>query len=599
MSTNVGTTDRNGFPDPPFWLACKSALMSGSTQAIILHLNTRDYALPGKFLVPFLTGRLATRDIVAIYNRSSGIRFPMPTMEQKAKDLLGLDKPTQAPANPAFAALAAVTGQQSVPAFDWPKAPAAALTLLEKLMLTDSRVTVILEYAETLLPAAELPMMSPDDRNLLVTLLRWGTDPTLNAAGNFAFLLVQNLTDLHPALRAGSSGYYAIEVPLPDREARKNFIEWYLETQPLPSNLGTDEFANITAGLSLIHIENILLKAALAGTLTRELVRAEKTALIAQEYAGLLEMMDPTNGFEIVGGMAQLKAWAQAEIIQPVRENRLRDMPQGVIFVGPPGTGKTFFVKALGKEIGFNAVALNMQNILGGIVGTSERNLARALSVVKSLSPVLVFMDELDQSDVSARGNSSGNPVAKNLFSQLLQFLGDPNNRGKVVFFGASNRPDLMDDALLRFGRIDAIIPVLLPEEPEREAIAQATARSLGVDLVPNAAYQIASNSDKYSAADVAQVVIKARKIAAREGRDWISELDAANALRALRPATPAKADYFTMLAVQACNDTELLPPRYAALLDDRGKLQESIQAVCAATEPAAVSAATRSRREL
>ena len=87
-------TDRNGFPDPPFWLACKSALMSGSTQAIILHLNTRDYALPGKFLVPFLTGRLATRDIVAIYNRSSGIRFPIPTMEQKAKDLLGLEKPS-------------------------------------------------------------------------------------------------------------------------------------------------------------------------------------------------------------------------------------------------------------------------------------------------------------------------------------------------------------------------------------------------------------------------------------------------------------------------------------------------------------------------
>jgi SpoVK/Ycf46/Vps4 family AAA+-type ATPase len=579
----MSTNPRNSFPDPPFWLACKSALMSGSTQAIILHLNTRDYALPGKFLVPFLTGRLATRDIVAIYNRSSGIRFPIPTMEQKAKDLLGLDKPAQTNTSPAFAALAAVTGNQPAPTFDWPKAPAAALGLLEKLMLADARVTVILEYAETLLPAADLPMMSPDDRNLLVTLLRWGTDPTLNAAGNFAFLLVQNLTDLHPALRAGSSGYYAIEVPLPDRAARHAFIEWYLETQPIASDIGTDEFANITAGLSMIHIENILLKAALADTLTRDLVRAEKTALIAQEYAGLLEMMDPTNGFEIVGGMAQLKAWAQAEIIQPVRENRLKDMPQGVIFVGPPGTGKTFFVKALGKEIGFNAVALNMQNILGGVVGTSERNLARALSVVKSLSPVLVFMDELDQSDVSARGNSSGNPVAKNLFSQLLQFLGDPNNRGRVVFFGASNRPDLMDDALLRFGRIDAIIPVLLPENTEREAIAEATARSLGVDLIDNAACQIASNSDKYSAADVAQVVIKARKIAAREGRAWIGELDAAKALRALRPATPAKADYFTMLAVQACNDTELLPPRYAALLDDRGKLQETIQA---AAEP-------------
>ena len=361
-------------------------------------------------------------------------------------------------------------------------------------MLADARVTVILEYAETLLPAADLPMMTPDDRNLLVTLLRWGTDPTLNAAGNFAFLLVQNLTDLHPALRAGSSGYYAIEVPLPDRAARRAFIEWYLETQPITSDLGTDEFANLTAGLSLIHIENILLKAALAGNLTRDLVRAEKTALIAQEYAGLLEMMDPTNGFEIVGGMEQLKNWALAEIIRPVRENRLRDMPQGVIFVGPPGTGKTFFVKALAKEIGFNAVALNMQNILGGIVGTSPNAISPAPCRSSSRwHPVSCSWTNWISPTSAPAATTSGNPVAKNLFSQLLQFLGDPTNRGRVVFFGASNRPDLMDDALLRFGRIDAIIPVLLPEEPEREAIAQATARSLSVDLVPNAAYQIAS----------------------------------------------------------------------------------------------------------
>ena len=276
-------------------------------------------------------------------------------------------------------------------------------------------------------------------------------------------------------------------------------------------------------------------------------------------------------------------------------------MPQGVIFVGPPGTGKTFFVKALAKEIGFNAVALNMQNILGGIVGTSERNLARALSVVKCLSPVLVFMDELDQSDVSARGNNSGNPVAKNLFSQLLQFLGDPGNRGKVVFFGASNRPDLMDDALLRFGRIDAIIPVLLPEEPERFAIAHTTARRLGFMITDPAAEFIAFHSDKYSAADVAQVVIKATKIVKRTSNDPTITAHA-QAAAALRPATPAKADYFTILAIQACNDTELLPPRYAALLDDRGKLQETIQrarnATAAAQSPAAAgSCSSESRR--
>ena len=89
-----------------------------------------------------------------------------------------------------------------------------------------------------------------------------------------------------------------------------------------------------------------------------------------------------------------------------------------------------------------------------------------------------------------------------------------------MIFFGASNRPDLMDDALLRFGRIDAIIPVLLPEEALREAIAQATARSLGFTITAAAAAYIAVDSDKYSAADVAQVVIKASKIVKRTSND-------------------------------------------------------------------------------
>jgi len=308
-------------------------------------------------------------------------------------------------------------------------------------------------------------------------------------------------------------------------------------------------------------------------------VRRHKAQLIQQEYAGLLEMLDPAYGFEAIGGMEQLKDWARREIIQPVREGRPGDMAQGVILVGPPGTGKTMFAKGLAKEIGFNAVALNMQNILGGIVGQSERNLARALAVIKSLSPCLVFMDELDQSDVSARGNGSGNPVAKNLFNMLLQFLGDPGNRGKVVFFGASNRPDLLDDALKRSGRIDAIIPVLLPEEPERAAIALATAAREGAELGPQTAAYIAGRTDRYSAADIAAIVTKARKAARAEGRAGIIGADALHALDTLRPATTQKADYFTMLAVQACNDTELLPPRYAALLDDRANLAQQIQA--------------------
>lgn len=586
---------RNGFPAPAWWEKCRAALQSGATQAIILHLNTRDYAVPGRPLTAYLTRLLATRDVVAVYNRSTGITFPLPSMEQKARELLNMTAEA-APQAPGGLDLAALMGAPAAPAGgnapDFPRRPAEALALLERLLTAPAKTTVIIEYAETLLPATDLAMMGPDDRTALVTLMRWGTDPLIQAAGNFAFLIVKNLADLHADLRAGSTGFYAVEVPLPDRAGRLAFVEWYLETRPVASDLTPGELANLTAGLSLIHIENLLLQADLAGRLTRDLVRDHKASLIAQEYAGLLEMLEPSYGFEAIGGMAKLKEWSERDVLAPARAGRLHDMPQGVLLVGPPGTGKTYIVRALAKELGFNAVSLSMERILGGIVGTSEKNMARALSVVASLAPVVVFMDEIDQSDVAARGQGSGNPVAKNLFSQLLRFLSEPAHRGKVIFFAASNRPDLMDDAMLRFGRMDAIIPVLLPDAGERRAIAEAQARTQGVTISADALAAIASNTERYSAADLAAIITKARKTARNAGADRIEVAHAQHAVTTLRPNTTKTADRATLLAVQACNDTDLLPEKYAEMLDDRAALDQQI----AETKP---EPAPRGRREL
>src|SRR5262249_37349507 len=139
--------------------------------------------------------------------------------------------------------------------------------------------------------------------------------------------------------------------------------------------------------------------------------------------------------------------------------------------------GKTYLVKALARESGFNAIALNTENILGGIVGTSEKNLRTVLDLARSISPVLLFIDEIDQSDMSRRGNNSGNPVASNLFSALLRFMGDLTLRGRVIVIFASNRPDLLDSALTRFGRIDATIPIRLQNEAGRKGIILAQAR--------------------------------------------------------------------------------------------------------------------------
>ncbi|HIP97510.1 MAG TPA: ATP-binding protein [Anaerolineae bacterium] len=590
---------------PAWFEEFRAVYGAGEAHAFILYLNVADYAVPGVPLRTFLTKTLASRDVIAIYNRAEGITFPLPTMQQKAMEILGLDPSTTLRTGPstgsgqALAALASLSGAQPQGA-ELPRSPSGALPLLERLLKADVRTAVLIEYADSLAPAADMATMSPDDRTALVTLQRWGRDPQMMSSGNMVILVTANLADIHPALRAASSRYKAIEIPLPDRQARQDYITWYLARKPDASALAMspEELANATAGLSLIHLEDIFLRAELEGALTWELVQEQKAAIIETEYAGLLEMIEPAFGFEAVGGMEPLKEWARGEIIHPVRQGDFQDVPKGVLLVGPPGTGKSFFVKALAREIGFNAVALNLENILGGIVGTSERNLARALSVVRSLSPVLLFIDELDQSDVSSRGNTSGNPVAKNLFNQMLRFLGDESNRGRTIFFGASNRPDLVDPALLRFGRVDAVIPVLLPDEAERRAIVLAQARSQEISIAPEAVERIAGETEKYSAADLAAVVTKARKLARRAGRREITTDEARRALSSIRPATLKNADFFTLLAVDAVNDTDLLPPQYARMLENRQALSERILAL-SDVEGKEVQPATRGRREL
>jgi transitional endoplasmic reticulum ATPase len=235
---------------------------------------------------------------------------------------------------------------------------------------------------------------------------------------NPLILVVKNLAELNAGLRAATSGYRAIELPIPTAEQRLNFVEWFCAAQPVNfEGLTAQDLANQTAGLTLVHVENILLEADQDGRLTAEASRRMKDDMIRSEYAGLVEIMEPTYGFDAIGGMERIKAWAKTEIIDPVRQSRTADCPKGVILVGPPGTGKTFFVRGLAREIGFNAVSISMDKILGGIVGESEKRMARVLGLVKALAPVLVFMDEIDQSDVAQRGNGSGNPVASNLFS--------------------------------------------------------------------------------------------------------------------------------------------------------------------------------------
>jgi ATPase family associated with various cellular activities (AAA) len=515
----------------------------------------------------------SSREVVAYYNRARGITFALPSMRERAEQLLESAGGPPVERDPIGAVLDE-SGVGIVPVgdvFRSARRPQDALPLLDQLLRAPdgrNQVAVIIDFADMLCPAQDKAVMSADDRLLLVTLLSWGQDEELSACANPIFLMARDAGEIHADLRSSGSGYQVVEIPLPSREERLAYISWYLKERQRNQRpvalvgLTASELANLTAGLNLRNIENILLLGARSGGVNRALVKASKDAIIRAEYSDIAEMLDPLpGGFASMGGVERLVAWAKEELFDPLsRESR--DIPKDILLAGPPGTGKTMFVRALAAELGFNCVALRAENILGSLVGQSERQLKRFFTFVRSLAPVLVFFDELDQSGMSRRGNNSGNPVDVNLFSQVLQFTGDESLRGEVLMCFATNRPDLIDDALLR--RMDAILPVLLVNEEGRKGIIAAQAQVQQVQVTDALVAMMAAQTDQYSADDLRAVVFKAKKVARRQGREGrLDQEDVERALWAITPATPRIASRYTAWAIRACNDRELLPPPY------------------------------------
>jgi transitional endoplasmic reticulum ATPase len=598
----------------------KATYLAGAAHGFILAGDIYGLTPGGVSQRGYLEAALAEkREIVVRYDRARGFRFVLDSMRAKAGTLVAAQQSGQL-SNDGKAMLDEITaffGSQGMDTnfgggddpFGGLPQPVDALRLLEVLIRAPKargKVAVLLDGAELLCPhSGDKSIMSREDREILGMLMGWGQDTALGKCNNPIFLLVAKLPELHADLRSSGSGYKVITVPLPTREDRWTYLAGYLHkraerNKPIALlDLSLDELANLTAGLNLRHLEDILLLAYRSGGVSRQLVKARKDAIITSEFSEVAEMIEPLpTGFAGLGGMDHLVQWARTDLIGPLARGG-EDAPKGVLLVGPPGTGKTFFVRALAFETGFNAVMLRAENILSKYVGESEAKLKQFFAFARALTPVLVFFDELDQSDLSQRGNASGNPVASNLFNQMLQFMSDESLRGKMVMIFASNRPDLIDPALLRFGRMDAIIPVLLPDEPARAEIARVQARSQRMEIADGAVSLLAARSVNYSAADIAAVISKAKKLARRADHARIEVQDIEAALGYIRPATPQIARKYTLLAIEACNDTELLPPEYAAELADRARLKGKIRAAAQEAEGMApMTSADREDRE-
>uniref|UniRef100_A0A6M3K3W0 Putative ATPase domain containing protein n=1 Tax=viral metagenome TaxID=1070528 RepID=A0A6M3K3W0_9ZZZZ len=232
----------------------------------------------------------------------------------------------------------------------------------------------------------------------------------------------------------------------------------------------TEEVVQASSGLDLHSIETASIEAFYQNRTFAVSAYTEHKIKILQTYD--LTYTEPKIGFNEVGGYKMFKEYIRKKVILPIRDPEKAkyygvSLPRGIIFFGPPGTGKTYFAEALAFELGLPMIKLNSSDLLRGVVGESERRVKQITRLIESLSPVLIFIDEIDAMG-SDRGKeiSTDSGVSRRIKNQLLEWLGDRNRRSFPV--GATNLLESMDTAFIRTGRFDEVVIVLPPDEEAR-----------------------------------------------------------------------------------------------------------------------------------
>ncbi len=590
-------------PDPgplPAWAEeLRRRYLRGEASQFIVHGNVHDLVLHAGALIPvpeFLCRVLLARskETVVAYNVSSGPRF-----EKRKADAPGLEE------------LAAARG------------PDRALPALERLLHGSRQVAVVLEYAETIVPAADTSFQSETDRQSVVALHRWSMSPVIERSDNVVVLLAENLSELHPKL-VGNPRTPTIRVPMPDLDARRELVR---QITPGGDPAWIDRLAEVTGGLKAVQLRAILepaqegsegpeaqaereryLQGLLAGTpaaeerarklaaLTAgmgreelralvapgapaqaaadagreevlELVRRRKREIVERECVGLVEFVGPGPTLDAVGGMDEVKRELRA-IAQALREGRGERCPMGMLFTGPMGTGKTFVAEAFARESGLTGVKL--KNFRSKWVGATEANLEKILAVIQAMGQVIVLVDEGDRALGGQDGETDGGTSSR-VIARLKEFMSDGQNRGRVLFVLMTNRPDKLDVDMKRSGRLDKKIPFFHPQSAEEvEPILAAQLRRHRVASAvefPRDREAVSAKLAGYSAAALEAVVLLA---AEQAGAAAVGPEHLAGAIRDYLPSRDAEMlEYMELIAVFEASNRRLLPPKYASLSAD------------------------------
>lgn len=435
----------------------------------------------------------------------------------------------------------------------------------------DKRAAYVFFYPRFTIPAGDF--LQPDDKNRVLSLHSILNSSQFVNSNDIVIIVSDSASDINSLFLGNNSKLSVFNMELPDLYDRRNFIETIVHdaSNSIKLSISINEMANLTAGLQLIAIEDILLYGASIGNVSAKVVMDRKKEVIQKEFGEIIEIFE-TEGYSLeqFAGQQGIKQYFKEVVIDAIKENDVDIIPKGVMLMGPPGTGKTYFARCLAGDAGINFVEFKMSKILGKYVGESEKSMEKALSVFRALAPVGVFMDEIDQS--MRRGENDSNGVSSNLFGMLLSEMSKPENRGKIIWLAATNYPNKVDEALKRAGRFDKKIPFFAPTEKERTFVFnlhlnKAIKKGFKVSKDVNTE-ELAKKTNKYTQAEIESVVVKTLEICKRNkkknnGALIITQEDLLKALDYMLSAQNTKITEMEDIALKECNDQEFIPEEY------------------------------------
>ena len=345
---------------------------------------------------------------------------------------------------------------------------------------------------------------------------------------------------LDPAVRRPGRFDREIEINIPNRKGRLEVLQIHTRGMPLSDDVDLERLADLSHGYAGADLAALCKEAAMASLrmilpeidLEMDLIPIEilnRIHVDKDDFFAALREMQPSTMREVliespnlkwdeVGALDEAKQELREAVEWPLRYGELFDKldgkpPKGVLLYGPPGTGKTMLAKAVATESEANFISVKGPEFLSKWVGESEKAVRETFRKARTAAPCIIFLDEID-SIAPRRGVSESN-VTERVVNQLLTSLDGLEDRFEVIVIGATNRPDIIDPALLRPGRFDKLLLIPVPDEDGRKKILEVHTREMplkDVDLD-----YLASRTKGYVGADIENLCREAGMTALRE----------------------------------------------------------------------------------